>query len=101
MSGVNAACDRASGLVAPSAYREVQHFRQWWMWLVVLAIAAFMWVFTLLSGLGLPVFFLVLRLVTEVFADRLVVGLASFRRRAIPLAYNASGNPNHGHGKLI
>ena len=97
-------------LVAPPVFREVQHFRQWWMWLVVLAVAAFMWVgfvlqivlgrpygskpmpdamlwvFTLLFGLGLPGFFLVLRLVTEVFADRLVVGLAPFRRRVIPRA---------------
>ena len=64
--------DRDPGLVVPPVYREVQHFRQWWMWL--------------LFGLGLPAFFLVLRLVTEVFADRLVVGLAPFRRRAIPLA---------------
>lgn len=98
------------GVVAPPVYREVQHFRQWWVWLVVLAVAAFMWVgfvlqigmgrsfgskpmpdamlwaFTLLFGLGLPAFFLVLRLVTEVFADRLTVGLAPFRRRGIPLA---------------
>lgn len=100
----------APGLVAPPVYREVQRFRQWWMWVVVLAIAAFMWVgfalqivlgspfgskpmpdamlwvFTLLFGLGLPAFFLVLRLLTEVSADRLVVGLAPFRMRAILLA---------------
>jgi hypothetical protein len=100
--------DLDPGLVEPPLYREVQHFRQWWVWLVVLAVAAFMWVgfvlqiglgrpygskpmpdammwaFTLLFGLGLPAFFWALRLVTEVFAGRLVVGLAPFRRRTIP-----------------
>jgi hypothetical protein len=100
----------ASRLAAPPVFQEVQHFRQWWMWVVVLAVAAFMWVgfvtqivlgqpygskpmpdalmwaFTLLFGLGLPAFFVALRLLTEVFADRLVVGLAPFPRRTIPLA---------------
>jgi hypothetical protein len=55
------------GLSAPSAppfWREVQHFRQWWMWLVVLGVAA---------------------LVMEVHGDRLRAGLAPFRRRGIAL----------------
>jgi hypothetical protein len=99
---------------APPLWREVQHFRQWWIWTGVLSVAVFMWVgfvtqiiighrygskpapdvilivFTALFGVGFPVFFFMLRLVTEVYADHLRVGLAPFRRRAIRLRDIAS-----------
>lgn len=75
------------------AFREVQRFRQWWIWLLVLGLAALNWygfiqqiilgqsfgtkpgpdwmigLLWLLFGIGFPWFFLRLRLIVEVCED--------------------------------
>jgi hypothetical protein len=77
-------------------YREVQHFRQPWVWILLIGIAALMWylfflhfvmgtpagtrpapdavvlLFTAIFGIGFPLFFLVLRLEITVAGERLI-----------------------------
>jgi hypothetical protein len=79
------------------AFREEQRFQQVWIWFLVLGIAALIWysaiqqiilrrpfgsrpapdtlliIFWLLFGIGMPVFFLSARLVTEVRSDGIYV----------------------------
>jgi hypothetical protein len=79
------------------AYREVQQFRQIWIWVVVIAIAGLMWyafviqilfrrpfgdnpmpdimmiIFWLIFGLGLPALFFFGKLITEVRGDGIYI----------------------------
>jgi hypothetical protein len=97
-------------LVSPPLFREVQHFRQWWIWVAVAGTTVLMWwmfivqivlgkpagsrpapdavvwLFTLLFGVGFPLFFVALRVVTEVRPGNLRVGLAPFRRSVLLLS---------------
>jgi hypothetical protein len=83
-------------------YREVQQFRQAWIWAVVIAIVGLIWVagvrqlildrpfggqpmpdillviFWLLFGIGLPALFLFCRLVTEVRNDGIYIRFSPF-----------------------
>jgi hypothetical protein len=83
-------------------YREVQQFRQIWLWLVILAIAGLMWyalisqlilqyplgnnpipdgwliLFWLLFGIGLPCLFFFSKLITEVREDGLYLRFVPF-----------------------
>ena len=94
---------------SPPAYREVQRFRQWWIWLILVPVVgaawwAFVqqilggqpfgsnpgpdwvvWLVFVLFGLGLPVLLLAARLVIEVNATELDLRYVPFRRRRIPL----------------
>jgi hypothetical protein len=94
----------------PPVYHEVQHFRQWWLWVLIVAPAAgawwpfiaqviggrpvgqnpapdwAIWLIWLFIGLGLPVVFSFVALVIEVFADRILIRYRPFYRRAIPVA---------------
>lgn len=94
----------------PVLFREVQYFRQSWLWLVVLlptilAWWAFVrqimggkpvgdnpapdwavWLIWVLFGLGLPLFFGLLRMVVEVTSEELVIHYRPLARRRIPLA---------------
>lgn len=91
-------------------YREVQHFRQAWVWAIVMAIAGLMWygsvqqlllhrpfgdrpmpdslllIFWLVFGIGLPAFFYYAKLITEVRHDGIYLRFfpiqRSFRRIA-------------------
>jgi hypothetical protein len=78
-------------------YRELQRFRQWWLWAVVLTVSALIWfgfirqiflgkpfgtnplpdplmiVFFILFGIGLPLVFICQRLTCEVRRDGLYV----------------------------
>ncbi len=91
-------------------FREVQRFRQWWVWLLVYGIAAFswygfvqqivlgrpfgsnpapdwmMWLLVLLFGIGLPLFFHRLKLIVEVREDHIRIRYAPLTTREIPLA---------------
>lgn len=91
-------------------FREEQRFRQWWIWLLVYGIAALqwwgfvqqivlgkpwgnnpgpdwmVWLFWALFGIGLPVFFHVLKLTIEVTPEQIVVGYRPLTKRIIPLA---------------
>lgn len=91
-------------------FREVQRFTQWWVWLIVLGIAALMWygfveqivfgrpfgdnpapdwmviVFLALFGIGLPWLFIVAALKTEVRADALYVRFIPFHPRWLRVA---------------
>ncbi|MBN1189513.1 MAG: hypothetical protein JXA46_07165 [Dehalococcoidales bacterium] len=82
---------------SPALYRETQHFRQWWIWALVLFIAAlslygavqqiilgipfgsnpapdgWMIVIAIVFGIGLPIFMYVINLTTEVRSDGLYV----------------------------
>lgn len=97
-------------LSAPVIYREVQHFRQSWLWLVVLlptilAWVAFVqqivrarpigddplpdwgvWLLWILIGLGLPLLFGLLRMVVEVTPEELTIHYRPFSRRTISLS---------------
>jgi hypothetical protein len=96
--------------VSPALYHEEQRFRQWWVWLLVVAVAAIQWwalvqqiilgqplgdnplpdwaawVLWVVIGLGLPLLFLTIRLVTEVTADQVVIRYRPLTRRSISLA---------------
>jgi hypothetical protein len=87
---------------SPPLFREVQRFRQPWLWLLVLGVAALIWwgaltqlllgepwgnrpapdgavaVLWLVFGVGLPLFFWSLRLVTEVRADGVYIRFIPF-----------------------
>jgi hypothetical protein len=91
-------------------YREEQRFRQWWLWSLVVVVAALVWwvfveqvilghrvgenplpdwgawLLMALIGVGLPLLFLSTKLVTEVTADQLVIRYRPMTRRNIPLA---------------
>lgn len=92
-------------------FREEQRFRDiWWVMLLVFGIAAIQWysffqqivfnqpfgnnpasdslliIIWLLFGIGLPVFFLILRLVVEVHPEAVVIKFRPLLTRAIPLA---------------
>lgn len=89
-------------------FREVQRFRQWWIWLLVYGIASIawygliqqvilgepfgtnpapdwaMWLIWLLCGVGIPVIFHALRLIVEVREDHIYIRYAPFVTREIP-----------------
>jgi hypothetical protein len=91
-------------------YREAQHFTQWWLWIIVLGVAAAAWwafiqqifvgrpigenpapnwavvLIWLLFGLGLPFMFETLTLVIEVLPDGLRVRFRPFTKRFIPIS---------------
>lgn len=91
-------------------YREDQHFSQWWLWVIVLGVAAVAWwafiqqVFVgkafgdnaapnwavaliwVVIGLGLPFLFEVLRLSVEVLPDAVRVRFRPLHERVIPIA---------------
>lgn len=95
----------ASTLVA---FHEEQRFRQPWIWLVVLGVAVLqwwgwvqqillgqpfgnnpapdwmVWLFWALFGIGLPLFFVYLRLVVEVRDDGVWLRFVPLTKRAIP-----------------
>jgi Family of unknown function (DUF6141) len=90
--------DQKQGII----FREVQYFRQWWVWLLVIAVVALawwafivqiikgvpfgdrpapdavVWIIAILIGMALPLLFLTIRMITEVRKDRI-------RIRYIPL----------------
>ena len=102
--------NRSSGDTAPTLFREVQRFRQWFFWIPVLVVTGVIWwqfweqiirqhpqgqqpipdwaawVLTIVFGLGFPAFAAIVRLVTTVTPDSLTVGLAPFRPKLIPLS---------------
>lgn len=92
-------------------YREVQHFSQWWIWGIVLGIAALQWwacyeqfymrrpfgdnpapdwmliVFFLLFGIGMPGLFIAAKLITEVRADGVCLRFIPFHLRAVCIPF--------------
>ncbi len=94
--------------VGSVAFREVQRFRQWWVWLLVYGCAALtwygfiqqivlgqpfgtnpapdwmMWLIWLACGFGLPAFFHALKLVTEVREDHIYIRYVPVLTRTIP-----------------
>lgn len=95
---------------SPVLFREVQRFRQWIFWVPLLVVTGVIWwqfaeqivlgrpqgqnpvpdwvawILAVVFGLGFPAFGAVIRLITEVTADSINVGLAPFRLRRIPLS---------------
>jgi hypothetical protein len=93
----------------PPLYREEQHFRQWWVWLLVIGAAAVSWwpfiaqviggtpvgqnpapdwavvVIWLFVGIGLPLLFGLVALVLEVIPDAVIIRYRPFTRRIIPI----------------
>jgi hypothetical protein len=93
-------------------YREVQHFRQVWIWAMIIAIAGLMWygsliqlllhrpfgtrpmsdsllfIFWLLCGIGLPAFFYYARLITEVRHDGIYLRYVPVHRSFRKIAFN-------------
>jgi hypothetical protein len=91
-------------------YREVQRFRQKWVWVLVAGVAALawlifvrqivlgqelgdnpspdwgVWLLWVFIGLALPGLFLYLRLVLEVTADQIVIRFRPLHARVIPLS---------------
>jgi hypothetical protein len=90
-------------------FSEEQSFRIWWLWLLILLVTGaqwwafvqqiilgepfgnnpgpdrMIWLFTALFGIGLPLFFYYMRLVTEVRGGILRVRFPPFRGKTIPL----------------
>jgi hypothetical protein len=90
------------------AFREVQRFRQWWVWLLIYGIAALswygfvqqivlgrpfgsnpapdwmMWLLFLLFGIGLPLFFHRLKMIVEVREDHIHIRYAPLTTRELP-----------------
>lgn len=105
-----ASSEPSSLAVGPVMYREVQRFRQWWVWALVAGAAALtwlifirqvvfghtlgdnpapdwgVWLLWLFIGVGLPALFLYLRLLLEVTPDRIVVRFRPLHTRTILLA---------------
>lgn len=95
-------------------FREEQRFRQWWIWLLILGVAAIqwwgfiqqivfgqpwgnnpgpdwmMWLLWLFIGIGMPLFFVYLALIIEVTPQVVSLRFRPFARRIIPLADIAS-----------
>lgn len=95
---------------ASTSFHEEQRFRQLWVWMLVLGIAAIqwwswiqqillgqpfgdnpgpdwmVWLIWVLFGIGLPLFFVYLRLVTEVRADGVWLRYVPLTKRMIPFA---------------
>ncbi len=93
-----------------SRYREEQRFRQWWIWLLIGFLAALQWwgfvqqillgqpwgdrpapdwmmiLFWLAFGIGMPVFFLYLRLTVMVTDGTIDIHFRPLTRRRIPVA---------------
>jgi hypothetical protein len=94
-------------------FREVQRFRQWWLWLILIpgpGILSFntyrqlmlgkqfgknappntmLFVLWLLIGIGVPVLFYAARLVTEVRADGIYARFIPFHRSFLRFPWNA------------
>jgi len=92
------------------SFREEQAFRQWWIWLLIGFVAALQWwgfvqqivlgrpwgsnpapdwmmvPLWLLIGIGLPVFFVYLRLIVTVTDEAIVVHYRPLTRRTIQVA---------------
>ena len=92
-------------------FREVQHFRQFWIWALVLAITGLIWyaaiiqlvmqnpfgdrpmpdimlvVFWLVFGIGLPALIFLSNLVTEVREDGIYIRFVPFHRSFIIIAF--------------
>lgn len=90
---------------SPVAFREEQRFRQPWIWVLILAIAAvqwwawiqqillgqpfgnnpgpdwMVWLFLVLFGIGFPAFFAALRLVVEVHSAGVLLRFVPFARQ--------------------
>ena len=90
-------------------FREVQHFRQTWLWLIILLTAGLFWyggiqqfilkipfgsnpapdaallIFWLIFGIALPACFYSIKLITEVRNEGLYFGFPPFPLRKIPL----------------
>jgi hypothetical protein len=97
------------GVPGASLYHEEQRFRQWWVWLAVVAVAALAWwtliqqilrgrpfgdspvpvwgawLVWLLVGVGLPTLFLGLKMVTDVTSGQVVIRYRPLSRRVIRL----------------
>jgi hypothetical protein len=91
-------------------FKEEQRFRQWWIWAIVLVVAALgwwgfvqqivvgepfgnnpasdwaVWLLWVFVGLGLPVLFAFIRLAIEVTADEVVIRYRPLMKRRILLA---------------
>lgn len=98
---------RAAG--GPPLYHEVQRFRQWWLWVLVIGPAALawwplteqviggrpvgqnpapdwlVWVIWAFIGVGLPFFFGSICLIIDVTVDAVIIRFRPLTRRAIPL----------------
>lgn len=90
-------------------FREVQRPRQWWVWGIVILVAVLSWndfirhivlnepeqlgdpsdTFVMVSwalfGVGLPLFFAIVKLVVEVRKDEIYIRLFPIRTRRVPL----------------
>ena len=97
------------GGASPVVFREVQRFRQWFFWVPIAVVTGVVWwlfgeqiilghpqgqqpipnwtawVLALVFGLGFPIFASIVRLVTEVTPDAILVRLAPFGAKEIPL----------------
>ncbi len=91
-------------------YREEQRFRQWWVWIIVLGVGALGWWLLVqqlilgqplgdepmpdwagwlvwaMSGVGLPLLFWNIRLLTKVTTEQLIISFRPLGRRTICLA---------------
>ena len=85
--------------MAEIIYAEQQRFRQWWLWLLILATSGIVGVLLINRGrnaiidifefflvvVGLPLFFAILRLRTRVSAEEVELEFAPIWTRAIPV----------------
>jgi hypothetical protein len=91
-------------------FREVQQFKSWWLWIVVLGITGWiwysfvqqiifgekigtnpapnwvMWIMAILFGIGLPLLFLTMKLIVEVHEKEIFIRYVPFIRRDIHLS---------------
>ena len=98
----------------PVLFREEQRFRQSWIWLLILFVAGLQWwgfiqqiifgqpwgdnpapdwmmiLFWLLFGIGMPAFFVYLRLIVTVTDAAVIIHFRPLTRRSIPLTDIAS-----------